>query len=187
MTLIADYDDGTNTRVRVTVDADGDRTAVTYDPTRTAEPRDSANCLTRRRSADDNSELANVLRCSTPYSTIEVQTWHAMQEMTLLFPWKEIKPLSINYTKPSIQASDFVDSGATVLDDKRLFRVTLKDMQLVELDNDEYVRKHPKLIGPITSGADFEDFRTFTGRILRVPGQLKDPGGNPSNFTDYGW
>jgi hypothetical protein len=110
-----------------------------------------------------------------------------MQEMTLLCPWKEVKPLSINYSKPNIQTTDFVVSGATIPGDKRLFRVTLKDSQLVEFTGSDYARKYPKMIGNIRSGTDHEDFRTASGRILRVPGQLKDPGGNPSNFTDYGW
>jgi hypothetical protein len=37
-----------------------------------------------------------------------------MQEMTLLYPWKEVKPLSINYTKPNIQTCDFVVSGVSI-------------------------------------------------------------------------
>jgi hypothetical protein len=128
-----------------------------------------------------------------PYITLatrrdaEVQTWKAMQEMTLLCPWKDVKPLSINYTKPSIQTTDFVVSGASIPNNKRLFRVTLKDTQLVEFTGSGYARKYPKSIGHIRSGTDYEDFRTSTGRILRVPGQIKQPGGQPSNFTDFGW
>jgi hypothetical protein len=113
----------------------------------------------------------------------ELHTWEAMEEMTHLADYEEVKPLSVNYTKPTIQTSDFVVSGATILNDKRLFRVTLKDLQLVvrvasppPSEGYQYDRIHSKLIGPIGGGADYEDFRTLTGRILRVPGQHRRTG-----------
>ncbi|RIK82695.1 MAG: hypothetical protein DCC68_05520 [Planctomycetota bacterium] len=44
-------------------------------------------------------------------------------------------------------------------------------------------------IGNITTtSTDFVDFRTLSGHIVRVPGQLFDfPGATVSAFQDYGW
>jgi hypothetical protein len=98
----------------------------------------------------------------------ERNTLLAMRELDVVCPYK-VLPLSINYAHLSMQRSDYVVSGASLPGGKRIFRVTLKDEQLVATNGD---RLYPKLIGPIGGSTDFVDFRTNTGRILRVPGQL---------------
>jgi hypothetical protein len=100
----------------------------------------------------------------------------------------DISPLSLNYMRPSMRHTDHLVSGANIGDDKRLFRITLKDEELVTLDenNKPVVRLYDPLIGPIeTVGTDHVDFRTFSGHMIRVPGQLIEL--NPaSEFDVYG-
>jgi hypothetical protein len=99
----------------------------------------------------------------------------------------------MNYDRPSMQNAEYVVSGASIPGNKRLFRVTLKDMQLAGLEvvNGRNVRLYPKLIGPIRDGGGSVDFRLLSGGILRVAGSLVPdnvfPGGTGSQFTDYGW
>lgn len=100
----------------------------------------------------------------------------------------ELSPLSLNYLRPSMQDCDHIVGGANIRDDKRLFRVTYKDEQLMRVDeNGDLERLHDEPpIGPIsTTAADHVDFRTIHGRVVRVPGQLVEF--NPASpFEDYG-
>ena len=100
----------------------------------------------------------------------------------------ELSPLSLNYLRPSMQHCDHIVGGANIRDDKRLFRVTYKDEQLMQVDENgdlERIYDEPP-IGPISTPAtEHVDFRTNYGRIMRVPGQLADV--NPASpFEEYG-
>jgi hypothetical protein len=98
----------------------------------------------------------------------------------------QLSPLSLNYLRPSMQRCDHIVSGANVRDNRRLFRVTLKDEQLMELNASGIpVRIYDSPpIGPITtSSTDHMDFRTICGHIVRVPGQQVET----SEFAVYGW
>jgi hypothetical protein len=114
-------------------------------------------------------------------NSTELQTHYAMQEMDTVCPYKELKPLSLNYSPPSMQRSLYVVSGASIPGNKRLFRVTLRTRKRIDPSNTIY---NPLLLGPLSNPeTQFEDFRLLGGQILRVPGQLRWT----SSFTDFGW
>lgn len=103
----------------------------------------------------------------------------------------QLSALSLNYIRPSMQKCDHIVSGANIRDDKRVFRVTLKDEQLMELNESGVLVRiydDPPIGNITTTSTDFVDFRTLSGHIVRVPGQLFDfPGATVSAFQDYGW
>lgn len=101
----------------------------------------------------------------------------------------QLSPLSLNYVRPSLQQGDHIVSGANIRDDRRLFRVTLKDEWLMGIVDGDLERLYPKLVGPIqTAATEHVDFRTISGRVVRVPGQLFDfPAATESAFQDFGW
>ncbi len=96
---------------------------------------------------------------------------NARQEMNSLFGFvsNEIRPLSINFEPLSMQGQEYVISGVSLPDSSKLFRITLKD-----------VGGSVGLL-PLVSN-DFRDFRTVSGLIVRVPGQIV-----ASSFNDNGW
>ena len=120
----------------------------------------------------------------------ELLTHKAMQELDIVCPYQlaDARPLSINYARPSMQSTDFIVSGVSIPGNRRLLRVTLKDRKWFD-DNG-----NPKYASPVgkireqTTPTMHVDFRTLSGRILRVPGRvLAFPPGSSSQFQDYGW
>jgi hypothetical protein len=100
----------------------------------------------------------------------ERKTFLAMRELDIVCPYKEVSPLSLNHELLSIRHADYVISGASLPGNKRLFRVTLRDEQLVASNGT--ARLHDKIIGPIGTSEEHADFRTVSGRVLRLPGQV---------------
>ena len=124
---------------------------------------------------NENDHFPSVAEAAFTYTFDDITDWAqfdtARQEINNLFGFvsSEIRPLSINFEPLSMQGQEYVISGVSLPDSSKLFRITLKD-----------VGGSVGLL-PLVSN-DFRDFRTVSGLIVRVPGQIVS-----GSFEDNGW